>query len=76
MTLRGHVNGDFYDVSVPTGQILMDGFTHVDTSIQWAVNETIDLKLLVNNVLDSGYEESVGFSNPGRQVRLAVSARL
>ena len=76
ITINGKINDDFYGLAVPTGMILLDGYTRFDTSIRWSLSERIDLKLLVNNLFDSDYEEAVGFSTAGRQVRLAFSGRL
>ncbi len=76
VSVRGNVNGEFYDVSVPTGEVSLDGYIDVDVSIQRALTEKVSLKLLVDNLLNSSYEESVGFSAPGRQARLAISVRL
>ncbi len=76
LTARGVFNGDFYDVSVPTGLVELDGYTHLDFNAIWSLTDKIDVKLLLSNVFDSSYEEAVGFSNPGQQIRLGISARL
>jgi vitamin B12 transporter len=75
-TARGVYNGDFYDVSVPTGLVEMDNYTYLDATAIWSVTEKIDVKLMLSNIFDKAYEEAVGFSNPGQQIRLGISARL
>ena len=75
-SIEGHIKDDFYDNSVPTGQILLDGYTRFDAGIQWRLTEKIDVKLRIDNLFDNDYEEVVGFSAVGRQARLALSVRL
>ena len=72
----GKINGAFYDTAVPTGTVLLDGYTRIDASVRWDMTDTIDVSLLLTNAFDHAYEEAVGFSNAGRQIRLAVGARL
>ena len=51
VSVRGNVNGDFYDVSVPTGEVSLDGYTDIDLSIQRDLTEKVSLKLLVDNLV-------------------------
>lgn len=51
VSVRGNVNGDFYDVSVPTGEVSLDGYTDIDLSIQRDLTEKVTLKLLVDNLV-------------------------
>ena len=76
VSVHGKVNGSFYDAAVPTGVVLLDGYTRIDASVRWDMTDNIDMKLLLTNALDRGYQEAVGFSNAGRQIRLALGARL
>jgi len=63
----------FFDSSVRTGFIKMAGYTKVDSTLGWQLSDEIGLKFIVNNVFNSGYEETVGFSNPGREFRLQLN---
>lgn len=73
LMLDGHVNGEFHDFSVPTGTVLLDSFADLDVNIQRKITEKILLKLFIDNLFNSAYEESVGFSTPGREARFALS---
>ena len=75
VTINGYAKDDYYSVAVPTGVTLLDGYSHIDARIRRRLSETMDLSLLVSNVFDKVYEQAVGFSTPGRQVRLAFTGR-
>jgi len=66
----------FFDSSVRTGFIKMASYTKVDSTLGWQLSDDIGLKFIVNNVFNSGYEETVGFSNPGREFRLQLDVTL
>ena len=74
VSLQANYVSSFYDSSIPTGLIEMDGYTKVDVIIGWQVNSDVNLKFITNNILNSGYEETVGFSNPGREFRLILNS--
>ena len=65
-------NGQFYDSSIPTSLVEMPSFNRVDFSIRWHALEKLELALMGDNLFNSGYEEAVGFSNPGRQLRISM----
>jgi outer membrane cobalamin receptor len=76
VSLDGTINGQFYDVAVPTGERLLDGYTRLDVSIRRSLSSKADVKLLLANILDEDYEEAIGFPDEGRQVRLGIAVRL
>ena len=74
--LHGNINGDFYDVAVPTGQILLDGYADVDVSFHIAISPAVKASFMIDNVFNNEYQESIGFSTLGRQLRFAISMEL
>ncbi|MBT7952653.1 MAG: TonB-dependent receptor [Gammaproteobacteria bacterium] len=76
LTLQGNIKGDFYDAAIPTGEVILDGYTHIDSSIQWQMTKKIQLKLLLKNAFDNSYEEAVGFSAEDREARLSIIVAL
>lgn len=75
-TLNHTYNGQFYDSSIPTSVVEMSSFHRFDFSIRWQALEKLELSLMGDNLFDSGFEESVGFSNPGRQFRVSMNINL
>jgi iron complex outermembrane receptor protein/vitamin B12 transporter len=63
----------FYESSVPTGEVKLDGYTRVDTALNWQVSDSLSVSAAVDNVLDKDYEEAVGF--PAAGVRGRVGAK-
>ena len=76
IAIHGKINDDFYSLAIPTGVVLLDGYSRIDTSIHWKLSEKIELKFLIDNVFDDDFEEVAGFSTAGRRARLAFSGRL
>ncbi len=68
LVARANFNDDYYDSSIPTGMVKMNGFSRVDISMLWKVKDTISLRVNVNNLLNSDHEESIGFINTGRNI--------
>jgi iron complex outermembrane receptor protein/vitamin B12 transporter len=66
----------FFDSSIPTGMIELGGIERTDLSVEWQWTKSSTLGLAVDNVFDEGFEEAVGFTNPGRQVRLMLTTQL
>jgi len=66
--------GEFFDSSVPTGDVTMDGYTLTDISAEYTRNR-ITLAFAIDNLFDEDYQEFVGFVNPGIRGRVGVSAR-
>jgi iron complex outermembrane receptor protein/vitamin B12 transporter len=63
---------DFYESSVPTGEVLLGGYTRVDTSVSWQATEALSLGLAVDNLFDKDYQEAVGFPAAGIRGRLGA----
>lgn len=75
-TARYSINGDFYDSSIPTGSIELDGFDQLDLSAHWQMRDNFEWRLHLSNALDSQHEEAVGFVNTGPQVTLSLSSQI
>lgn len=70
---RMTMNGDYFDSSIPTGVITMDGYTRADLSLSWDIMKGTTIRLNANNVFDNKYEEAVGFANMGRSITASLS---
>jgi len=70
LNIHGQYVGAFYDSSIPTGNVKMSGYSDFDVILTKLFSKQIDVSLALNNVLNNGYQETVGFSNIGRQLRL------
>jgi vitamin B12 transporter len=68
--------GKINDFSVPTGFRPLDSYTRVDASLGWKWSKHWRSQLAVDNVLNEGYEEAIGFKAPGMGVRFSVTASL
>ncbi|MCF7981268.1 MAG: TonB-dependent receptor [Pseudomonadales bacterium] len=66
----------FYDSSIPTGMIKMDGYQKVDLSFGYRFSKKLGLKFVIDNITNSSYEETVGFSNSGQTIRLVLSGEI
>jgi len=67
--------GNVPDSSVPTGDVLLDGWTRLDLAVVWQPGNRAGLTLAVDNMLDRAYEEAIGFPSPGRRVRAGLRLR-
>ena len=63
---------EFYESSVPTGGIWLDGYTRVDTSLTWLATDALEVALAVDNLLDEDYQEAVGFTAAGTRGRISA----
>jgi len=67
--------GDSTDYSVPTGDRTLNDYAKVDLTASWQIHEGITLLLVVENLLDSHFEEAIGFPDVGIYPRLGVRYR-
>jgi outer membrane cobalamin receptor len=67
------INEDYFDSSVPTGMVTMNGSNQVDMSATWHTNIYNKVRLNINNLFDNNAEQAVGFENIGRNVMLTLS---
>ncbi len=66
---------DVRDNSKPTGDVLLGGWARFDLAARWRVTKTCAVTAALDNALDQTYAEAVGFTAPGRRLRLGVQAR-
>lgn len=71
--LRYVINSSYFDSSVPTGIITLDGINQIDASARWRSQYNIDWRLQINNLLDSKKEETIGFERLGLNIVLNVA---
>ena len=76
ISLRAWYVDEFYDSSIPTGIVTSAGYHQLDLSLARTLTERFELGVMVSNLTDNDYQEAVGFSNPGRQLRLSLTAKL
>ena len=75
LNFQGEYVGSFYDSSIPTGLIKLDGYTDFDVVLKKVFGNDLSFSLISNNIFNNGYQETVGFSNAGREVRLVASLK-
>lgn len=63
------------DSSIPTGDIELDGYIRVDTSVTWTINKNLRTYLAVDNLFDTDYEQFVGFKAPGIRPRIGIQGK-
>jgi len=66
---------EFYESSVPTGGVWLDGYFRVDTSLTWQATEALSVGLAVDNLFDEEYHEAVGFPAAGIRGRVGAKYR-
>ncbi len=65
----------FYESSIPTGGVWLDGYSRVDTSLTWQATEALSVGLAADNLLDKDYQEAVGFPAAGIRGRVGAKYR-
>jgi outer membrane cobalamin receptor len=63
---------EFYEVSIPTGGLFLDGYERLDLALSFAASDKLHIGFAVDNVLDAEYFEAVGF--PAAGIRGRVNA--
>lgn len=70
-----HVSEQF-DTSLYTGQSKREtlaSYNLVNANVAWDVSSNFNLRLSLDNLLDEQYYEAIGFSSPGRNLRLKAA---
>lgn len=67
--------GRTFDNAVPTGGVMLGGYSRVDLNGEWQATRSLSVGLAVDNVLDKRFAEAVGFLTPGIEPRLSVRYR-
>ncbi len=66
--------GEFFDSSIPTGDVKMDSYARTDISAAYQ-RKHYAITFAIDNLFDEMYEQYVGFVDPGVRARAGVSAR-
>ncbi len=66
---------DARDNSKPTGDVLVGGWARLDLAVRWRVTKQFAVTGALDNALDQTYAEAVGFTAPGRRLRLGLQAQ-
>jgi vitamin B12 transporter len=64
--------GRVLDSSIPTGDRVLNDYTRFDVAVNWRVVPGWDLTMAVDNILDSRYQEVLGFEAPGILPRVSL----
>jgi outer membrane receptor protein involved in Fe transport len=75
VTLSGMAVGSVPDESLPTGPIKLDPWARADLTLRWQALDPLELELHIENLLDSEYQEIVGFDGPGFSARVGARVR-
>ncbi len=75
VNLQALVVGQALDSAIPTGDRELDAYARVDLAVTWALSETWQVFVSVDNLFDADSEEVVGFPAPGIAPRGGVQAR-
>jgi vitamin B12 transporter len=63
---------DFFDSSVPTGLIRLDGRAEFTAAAKYRLSDAATLLLTARNLLSEDYEDAVGFPAPGLLLRASL----
>ena len=66
--------GEFFDSSIPTGDVELDGYNRTDISADYSYKRVV-FTFAVDNLFDERYEQYVGFVDPGRRARAGITAQ-
>ncbi|MEO0997886.1 MAG: TonB-dependent receptor, partial [Pseudomonadota bacterium] len=63
---------EFFDSSVPTGGLFVDGYVRFDAAATVQMAERWELTAAIDNLTDADYEEAIGFPAAGIRPRLSL----
>ncbi len=63
---------EFFDSSVPTGGLFVDGHVRLDAAATVRLSERWELTAAIDNLTDADYEEAIGFPAAGIRPRLSL----
>lgn len=64
--------GEVLDHAIATGPQTLDDYHRVDVNLAWQATARLRVALAVDNLLDAGYEEAIGFPAAGLRARLSA----
>ncbi len=63
----------FFDSSIATGGLFLDGYTRLDLAVNYRYSESLRFGFAVDNALDETFYEAVGFPAAGVRARVNAS---
>ena len=63
---------EFYESSIPTGGLFLDGYTRFDAALTHQPRENVVVRFAVENLFDEQYEEAIGFPATGIRARIGI----
>jgi len=67
-------NDNYYDSSIPTGMVSMEGGFQMNVSVLWQIKPKIALRFAIKNISNSKTEQAIGFENEGRSLTASLSS--
>lgn len=67
--------GGSLDYAIPTGEQTLGAWNRLDLNLAWSVTARLRLALAIDNLLDAGYQEAIGFPAAGFRPRLSLRYR-
>ncbi len=61
---------EFYESSIPTGGLFLDGYQRLDIALTMFVSDNLKIGFAIDNLLDEEYWEAVGFPAAGIRGRI------
>ncbi|HIE64382.1 MAG: TonB-dependent receptor [Nitrospira sp.] len=68
--------GKVPDSYIPKGDRDLEEYTRINLAMTWTASPTWNIFLAIDNLLDTDYEEAIGFPAPGIYPRVGLRARL
>ena len=75
-SIRGLFVGNVLDSSVATGKVNLRPYQRLDIALSWRVHQSVVLYLAVDNVINTKYEEAVGFPAVGVRPRIGFDVKM
>ena len=63
---------EFSESSIPTGGLILDGYTRFDAALTHRTRETLVVRFAAENLFDENSEEAVGFPATGIRGRIGI----
>jgi len=73
LTARHSFVGERRDYAIPTGVRTLESYNTFSLDTGWRILPDTGLRLVIDNALDDDHVDSIGFSAPGRRVRLRLT---
>ncbi len=70
-----NIVGETFDSSIPTGDIILGAYDRVDVTATFKPSRKLSVLLSVDNLLDEGYQEAIGFPSPETRARFGLRYR-